>query len=536
MVERTVRTKNLSGAGLLAMTPLEFRGLASDAGLTDARHLQVCEMGLRSLRGDLYKVSYARIMRFNRPEWALLAIGTFFATCHGGVMPGFALTFSTMLSTFYLCVEIPRPGMSTLYGADCLDPQFYADNMARCEDEGECLSALSRDANFLALMFFVIAVATAIINVGQLATFLLAGEKMTVRVRAMLFRAMARQPISFFDREKNTSGALAARLADDAAKVQGATGSGLGTMIQGVMTGVVGFTIGFVISWRLALVICAIMPIMGLGAKLQMNAMMSQSGEAKENFAKAGSIASEAISGARTVASLGMQKKVQDLFAECLVEVAKDGKRKGTIGGFGFAFGHFTMFLAYFISFTVAATWIEGGTMKGSDVLKTFFVLVFTTMGMGQVSAFAPNLAEGKQALSYAFELDDTISEIDPTSQDGDKPAARTQGHIEFKAVDFAYPSRPDTQTLKSVSIEIQPGQKVALVGASGSGKSTCIALLERWYNPAGGGGFLDGKDVRSLNIQWLRRRIALVSQEPVLFDGTIYENIAFGDASLPKV
>ena len=154
-------------------------------------------------------------------------------------------------------------------------------------------------------------------------------------------------------------------------------------------------------------------------------------------------------------------------------------------------------------------------------------------MGMGQVSAFAPNLAEGKQAMSYAFELADTISEIDPTSPDGERPPGKTLGLVEFRSVDFTYPSRPDTAILKAVSLEAQPGQKVALVGASGSGKSTCIALLERWYNPARGGVFLDGRDIRTLNIQWLRRKIALVSQEPVLFDGTIRENIAFGDPSL---
>ena len=528
IVRRHIRAEvTLNGKALVKMREDDFRNMVIKAGITLEMHIQTCLKAQRILSDKNYHVPWMRVMRLHRPEWHLLIIGCIAATCHGGVMPGFALVFSTMLDTFYTCVPIPgqAPGAPTVYGQECLDIAFIAANLDRCQSKDKCMEALQSKANFMALMFFIIACGTAVINFTQTFSFMWAGENLTSRIRNMSFRAMARQPVSFFDQELNSSGALASRLADDASKVEGAVGSGLGLMIQSSMTGVIGLTIALVLGWKLTLVILAISPLIIMGGKMQMSAMISHTKGAKDEFEKAGSIASEAIAGVRTVAAFGMQNKVQELFAGHLVDITKVSLRNGTIGGFGFAFGHFTMFFAYFVAFMVAAQWIADGTMTGADILQVFFVLMFTSMSLGQVSSFAPNLAEGKTAISYVFELNDTISEIDPTSQEGLEPAT-CQGLVEFREVRFNYPSRPDTKILKGINITVQPGQKCALVGASGSGKSTCIALLERWYNPTGGGVFLDGHELRSLNLKWLRRTMALVSQEPVLFDGTIYENM----------
>lgn len=527
VVARYLRPQqDMDGKKLVGLKEEEFEAMMNKAGIADRRLVQIVLKAHRTVTGANYNVPFWRVMQVHRPEWYLLVIGCIAATCHGGVMPGFALVFSNMLDTFYICVPFPAAaGQPAVYGADCRDFAFFAANTRRCLDKATCLQALQSEANFFALMFFFVAVGTAVINFAQTFSFMWAGEQLTTRVRSMSFSAMARQPVTFFDHEANSSGALASRLADDASKVQGAVGTGLGLAIQSGMTGVIGFAIALVLGWKLTLVILAIMPLVVIGGKLQMKAMISHTAGAKEEFEKAGSIASEAIAGVRTVAAFGMQGKVQELFASKLVELANVGTRNGLIGGFGFAFGHFTMFASYFVAFTVAAQWIADGSMSGGDVLRVFFVLMFTSMSLGQVSSFAPNLAEGRAAISYIFELVDTISEIDPTSDEGHKLPS-CQGLVEFRDVQFTYPSRPDIKILRGVSLTVEPGQKCALVGASGSGKSTCIALLERWYNPTAGGVFLDGRDIREYNLQWLRRCMALVSQEPVLFDGTIFENM----------
>ena len=139
------------------------------------------------------------------------------------------------------------------------------------------------------------------------------------------------------------------------------------------------------------------------------------------------------------------------------------------------------------------------------------------------------------QAISYArgfavkmFDTIDRPSAIDPSSASGAQPAA-TRGAVSLRDVHFAYPTRPDAPVLRGLSLELPAGASVALVGPSGSGKSTVVSLLERFYDPVRGEVLLDGTPLRALNVRWLRRQIGLVMQEPVLFNASIAQNIAYG-------
>ncbi|KAJ0392417.1 hypothetical protein P43SY_000315 [Pythium insidiosum] len=162
------------------------------------------------------------------------------------------------------------------------------------------------------------------------------------------------------------------------------------------------------------------------------------------------------------------------------------------------------------------------------DMFMVMIVLVLSMFPIGMAAQNATDSTKAKKAASSVFQVIDRVPQIDPTSTCGDM-LTHVDGHIHFKGVAFAYPSRPDAQIYKNYSLSIAAGQTVALVGASGSGKSTAISLLERFYDPASGVVTLDGTDLRKLSLPWLRQRISLVSQEPVLFAGTIAENIAMG-------
>jgi ATP-binding cassette subfamily B (MDR/TAP) protein 1 len=138
------------------------------------------------------------------------------------------------------------------------------------------------------------------------------------------------------------------------------------------------------------------------------------------------------------------------------------------------------------------------------------------------------DLAKGADAVASVFAVLDRETEMDPDSPDGYKPE-KLKGEVDIRGVDFAYPSRPDVIIFKRFSLSIQPAKSTALVGQSGSGKSTIIGLIERFYDPTSGVVEIDRKDIKAYNLRSLRQHIGLVSQEPTLFAGTIRENIVYG-------
>ena len=124
-------------------------------------------------------------------------------------------------------------------------------------------------------------------------------------------------------------------------------------------------------------------------------------------------------------------------------------------------------------------------------------------------------------------------SSIDPLNDGGVSPDS-CKGEVTFESVEFSYPSRPDVKVLKGLSLTVKPGETLALVGQSGCGKSTCIQLIERFYDGSAGNVSLDGHRLQELNVKWLRQQIGFVQQEPILFDKTIKENITYGGETTP--
>ncbi|CAH3192004.1 unnamed protein product, partial [Porites evermanni] len=164
-------------------------------------------------------------------------------------------------------------------------------------------------------------------------------------------------------------------------------------------------------------------------------------------------------------------------------------------------------------------------------IVRVVLAILVGGLVLGQISAFAPDYVKAKVAAARLFKIFDRESLIDSSSEDGLKPSSIT-GTVQLRGVRFRYPTRQDVKVLRGLSLSVQKGQKLALVGSSGCGKSTVISLLERFYDALEGEVAIDGNDVRSLNIQWLRSHIGIVSQEPVLFGCSIADNIAYGDNS----
>jgi ABC-type multidrug transport system fused ATPase/permease subunit len=195
------------------------------------------------------------------------------------------------------------------------------------------------------------------------------------------------------------------------------------------------------------------------------------------------------------------------------------------------------MFSTYSLAFWYGSILIVQGKYNGGDVLNIFFAILIGASSIGNASPNFSSIGKARGAASNLFAVIDRIPPINSSSPDGKKlDKSAVKGRLEFKNIKFNYPARPDIQILKNFNLIIEPGETVALVGTSGSGKSTIIGLLERFYDPIEGQILLDGEDIKNINIKSLRSQIGLVGQEPVLFPTSIRQNIAWGaNADIPE-
>ncbi|CAM9485529.1 unnamed protein product [Discosporangium mesarthrocarpum] len=355
----------------------------------------------------------------------------------------------------------------------------------------------------------------------------------------MVFESMVRHDISWFDMDKNATGVLTTRLQTDASKVRDATGTNLAHKTQLVMTLTTGTIIGMAFSWQIGLLAVGLIPLIAAAGMIQMAMMTGAYGdnEGLDGGSKAAGLLSGSLSGMSTVTAFNMQQRLTNEYADASEGSLNARRRRGLISGAAFGFSQGVMFWAFGILFFVGSILVDDGTVEYSNFFTAMFAVMFGSFGVGQINMEVGEQAAGAQAAARIFSLTDEPLTVDPLSPEGAKPEV-VKGDLSFEQIKFAYPNRPNVQIYgsnkypKGFSLDIKAGESVALVGPSGSGKSTGMALLLRFYDPLEGCVKLDGRDIRELNIHWLRGQIGYVGQEPVLFQGTIRENIARGKSN----
>ena len=254
--------------------------------------------------------------------------------------------------------------------------------------------------------------------------------------------------------------------------------------------------------------------------------MKGYGGNLSKAYLKANMLAGEAVSNIRTVAAFCSEEKVLDLYANELVDPSKRSLQRGQIAGIFYGISQFFIFSSYGLALWYGSVLMEKELASFKSIMKAFFVLIVTALAMGETLALAPDLLKGNQMVASVFEVMDRKSGI---SCDVGEELKTVDGTIELKRINFSYPSRPDVIIFKDFNLRVPAGKSVALVGQSGSGKSSVISLILRFYDPTSGRVLIDGKDITRLNLKSLRRHIGLVQQEPALFATSIYENILYG-------
>lgn len=239
-------------------------------------------------------------------------------------------------------------------------------------------------------------------------------------------------------------------------------------------------------------------------------------------------LAAEAVSNLRTITAFSSQDRILKMLDKAQEGPRRESIRQSWFAGIGLGTSTSLTTCTWALDFWYGGKLMSHGYITAKALFETFMILVSTGRVIADAGSMTSDLAKGSDAVGSVFAILDRYTRIEPEDPDGYKPEKMT-GHVELRDIDFAYPARPDIMIFKGFSLKIEAGKSTALVGQSGSGKSTIIGLIERFYDPLEGAVKIDGRDIRSYHLRSLRKHIALVSQEPTLFAGTIRENIAYG-------
>ncbi|CAF1044852.1 unnamed protein product [Adineta steineri] len=346
------------------------------------------------------------------------------------------------------------------------------------------------------------------LHIFQSIAFAISGSKLTQRVRSKAFACLLRQEVAYFDRPENSSGTITVRLSSNASAIQDMIGTTLGLIFQGFALFLFGLVFGLLFSRQLTLIMIFPFVLLLISAYVNVRLTVWLKTRTDLIIGRASSLAVEVLQNMRTVKQLSIENEMLRQYSHLINEAMKISWKPEIASG---------MFLGL--------TWAVDPVVLGFLYWRAITLIEKVYSVVSHHSA--KRMGQSLSAAKIFFDLFDRIPTIDNASTSGQE-LVDFGGEIEFDQVKFAYPSRPTTVVLNKLQMNIKSG-------TSGCGKSTIIQLLERFYDVTHGQLFLDGVDIRDLNVQWLRSHLGLVSQEPVLFDLTIAENITYGLENVPS-
>ncbi|KAF7562159.1 hypothetical protein G7046_g1999 [Stylonectria norvegica] len=475
-------------------------GSARDKGVAEleifSKHAETSPKAKSSVESSLQLISL--VWKLNQPERYHILVGMMCSLLAGAGSPANGIFFGNAV------IALTNPALST--GGNSL--------------------------NFWALMYLILGLCLLLVFAVQGYCFAVAGSSLGRRGRTRAFASILGQDMAFFNRQGNSSGALAAFLSVEATKLTGISGNTLSAIANSIMTLVSAVAISCSFGWKLGLVATSMIPILVSCGFLRFWVVAKIESRFKA-VTEATAIASEAVSALCTVAALTLETTINRQYAECLWRSQREDLANEFSSAFLFALSQSLPILVNALLFWYGGTkLIATGEYTVQQLFICYITITLAAAAAGTIFSYAPEIAGARGAASRLKDILESMPSIDAAADTGAK-ADNLLGNIDLQDTSFAYPARPQQIVLQKINLLANPGHMVALVGGSGSGKSTILNLIERFYDPRTGAVLADKQDIRELNVASWRSRIALVEQEAPLIGATIRECLVSEDENI---
>ncbi|XEV01857.1 hypothetical protein FSHL1_007144 [Fusarium sambucinum] len=480
------------------------------AGTIETRRLEGTTNGNPCLSVPRRQGALSFLLDMSKPDWKVLIIGLICSILAGLEIPAESIFFAKLL---------------TIIG---LPENQY--------------SQLRRDVNLWSGLYVALAGAGFVFWLGVGTTLAYATQKLSKRVRETCCGKITVQSMGFFDEAKNSPSALSNTLSKSTDDLAGMGGPVMGGILTFTSTIIGGIAVSLAVGWKLALVCTATIPVVVACGWLRLQVLAAFDARIRQSGVDSAAYAGQIVRSMRTVASLGLEKRVLGMYGGFLSNHAAKSLRSILVTSALYAASQSVVYLCAALGFWYGGTLIANGEYSAFQVYVCFVCLISGSQIAGSIFTFAPDAGKAMHAaqeLQKIAELPDgekgtqTFHATEHTHEKKAVPSHLLDGsdpwQVKFQDVSFAYPLRPHKPALNHFTVSVEPGQTLALVGQSGSGKSTCLALLERFYALQHGQILVDGQDIRSLDLNSYRLAISLISQEAVIFSSSMRENIAVG-------
>jgi len=380
--------------------------------------------------------------------------------------------------------------------------------------------------NALFLMLMILFAAQALFSFFRIYLFGIVTEKTLHDIRNTTFQKLISFPISYYD--KNKVGILQSRISSDIVLLNETFNTTLAEFLRQIFTIVFGITFIGLISWKLSLIMLAIVPLIAISAVIFGKFIKKVSKRAQDAAADSNNTLLEALSGIKNVKTFVNEFFEIKKYASSIREIQNLGIKGSIWRGFFASFIILAMFGSIVFVIWNGMNMVNMGEMKEQEFFQFILYTIMIGASFGGISSLLGNIQKALGATERIVEILGLSTENILTKSNNDY--AKFNGKVCFKNVSFTYETRPEVEVLNNICFEIEPGQQTAIVGASGSGKSTIASLLLRFYEPNKGKIYLDDQEYNSFDLSTIRNQMAVVHQEVFLFGGSIFENISYGN------